>query len=167
MPQNSVTFRQFLETFPEIELPVTLTEDSLSGFQKHTPPLSVGAISAFIAPIEGPMDAYVEYIPCFRLKDTHEFHAIVYWKGELMKYRYILVTYSKEGRVLANAAIAGIQSDGSSLLRSVATIDEDWTIHIVEGDLHEGEEQYLPQRSRAYQMELLATGEIIQLHEAE
>lgn len=160
-----MTFNMFLSAFPGIDLPVTLTEENLTDFQKHTLPLSIGAISAFIVPVEGPMDDFVEYVPCFRLKDTHDFHAIVYWKGELMKHRYILVTYDLQGQPIANAVIAGILYDGAAVIRSVATMDEDWIINIVEGDLPDDYDQYAPQRSRAYQMELLATGEIVELHE--
>ena len=78
-----------------------------------------------------------------------------------MKYHYVLATFDKQGNTLGSAVIAGTESDGKSILRSVATIDEDWVIHIVEGDQDAHETSYEPSASRAYRMELLATGEII------
>lgn len=155
------TFEEFVACFAEVELPVILTEQSITTFQKRTTPLSQQMVDRFIKSLEEPDDEFVEFVPCIRIPETHDFVALVYWKGELMRYRYVLVTYDLKGRYLASAVIAGTQSDGSAILRSVATIEEDWMIHIVEGDQQVDMQLYQPRQSRAYTMELLATGEIV------
>ncbi|MDX1477330.1 MAG: hypothetical protein R3301_06460 [Saprospiraceae bacterium] len=154
------TFAQFIERFPEVGLPVTLTDESISGFQDNDP-LSASMVAQFIVQDPDAEGEFVEYVPCFRIPETHDFHAVVLWRGDLMKYHYLLVTYDKKGHLISSATIAGIESDGASILRSVTTIDEEWVLHIVEGE-HDAEASlYTPTNSRAYRMELLATGEII------
>ena len=158
-----ITFENFLERFPLLELPVTLTDEDVSDFQLANDPLAQFMIDQYIPLDSEGNEGFVEYVPCFRLPDTHGFYAVVVWRGDLLKYHYLLMTYDKEGKVLASATIAGTESDGKSILRSVATIDVDWMIHIVEGE-HDGDHTmslYAPLKSRAYKMELLATGEIV------
>ncbi|MDX1409469.1 MAG: hypothetical protein R3330_15080 [Saprospiraceae bacterium] len=155
------TFAQFIGRFPEVELPVTLTDESISGFQQNSSPLSASMVTQFIVQDPDAEGEYVEYVPCFRIPETHGFHAVVLWRGDLMKYHYLLVTYDKKGNMIGSATIAGLESDGASILRSVTTIDEEWILHIVEGEHDPDEELYTPTKSRAYRMELLATGEII------
>ena len=159
MKETKVTFKDFLTKFSEVELPVTLTENEVTDFQKANDPLNPGEIARFIGEDAG--GEFVEYVPCFRIPDTHAFHGLVLWRGDLMKYHYILVTYTNNGEGIGNAVIAGLESDGKSVLRSVATMDNDWVIHIVEGTHSGSEMHYEPLSSRAYRMELLPTGEII------
>jgi hypothetical protein len=154
------SFNVFLDAFAVQELPVTLTEESISDFERLSDPLAQVLINAFIKPESDEPDAFTEFVPCFKLPDTHDFHAVVYWKGELMKYQYFLTTFDKNGSQISNAVIGGIQSDGEIIVRSVATIDENRIIHIVEGEQPAAEVRYVSQESRAYQMEIVKTGEI-------
>ena len=155
------TFEALLNSFSDHALPVTLTEDTLTAFQEMHDPIPGVLVEAFFGDGTEPMDDFTEIVPCFRIPDTHDFHALVYWKGELLKYQFILTTFDKKGNVIASAAVAGLQSDGKSVLRSIATIEEDWKIHVIEGEQGASEEFYTPAASRAYIMELLSTGEIV------
>lgn len=154
------SFSAFLEAFAVQELPVTLTEESISDYERLSDPLAQVLINAFIEPETEEPDAFTEFVPCFKLADTGEFHAVVYWKGELMKYQYFLTTLDKNGNQISNAVIGGIRSDGEIIIRSVATIDENLIIHIVEGEQPASELRYVSDQSRAYQMEIRKSGEI-------
>jgi hypothetical protein len=159
MPKPS--FADLMACFSRHDLPVTLTEETLTAFQRMNDPIPGHLVEAFFGDGLEAMDDYTEIVPCFSLPDTHEFHAIVFWKGELMKYQFILTTFDLKGNPIASAAIAGLQSDGNTVLRSIATIEEDWKIHIVEGEQRSDDEFYTPTSTRAFELELLSTGEIV------
>lgn len=156
------TFDDFLSYFPAIDLPVNLTETSIHSFEKENKPFPEGIIEQFIHPLEeGIPDEFTEFIPCFQLKETHQFTAIVYWKAGLMEYQYIMATYGEKQQLIKSAVIAGTKTTQDEILRSVAHLDEDWMIHIVEGSKNVEAATYDPEKSHHYSMEILDSGEII------
>ena len=79
-----------------------------------------------------------------------------------MNYQYILVTYDKAGNLIDKAIIAGTTShNGEDLVRSVASIDEDWIITIVSGASIQTKTDYNPKSSKAFTLEILEGGKII------
>ena len=112
--EPKISFEYFLEKFPEIELPITFTDESAIEFSKNNNPLSVQMIHQFIDDQE---DEFTEYIACMCIPKTHDFHAIIYWKAALMNYQYILATYDKKGKLIDQSVIAGTYSDGKSLTK--------------------------------------------------
>ncbi len=159
---KKTSFVGFLARFPEIELPVTLTEESHHDFGRTNDPLTADMIAQYITPLEiEPADEFTEYIPCFRIPNTYDFHAIVFWKAGLMTYEYVMVTYTKKGISINKRIIAGTKTDGEQLLRTVATIEEDWIIYCVRGVAPANDPSYDPTTSESLHLELLASGEII------
>ncbi len=155
-------FLRFLETFPEVDLPVTLTEESQIEFERRNEPLSQESIHEFILMgEEGELDEFTEFVPCLRVKETHDFHAVIYWRAGLMDYEYILATFDKKGALLDKKVIAGTKIHDGQLIRSVATIEDDWLIYIVVGKSDANEQSFRATDSRSLNMELLATGEIV------
>ena len=155
-------FKDFLQRFPAMELPVTLTDQTVEVFSKNNQPLHPLMIETFILPYqETEPDEFTEFVPCFRIPETHDFQAIIVWKGALMRYEYILMTFDKQGQIMGHAVIGGMMSDGKKIVQSVSTIEKDWMIHIVEGEQSVVRGSYDPKTSRAYQMELLPTGEVV------
>jgi len=154
----------FLEYFPEVELPVTISEESILTFDSMNEVLPKQLIEHYIIKWEGnqEIDEYTEFIPCFRLPDSSEdYHAIVYWKGGLLKYEYLLVTIDKrKDTLITRKSIAGLISDGNQIKQSVAQIDEDLIIHIMAG-INNANEDFNPQNSQAFNMEIMSTGDII------
>ena len=130
---TKLAFQDFINAFPETELPVDLTEDTQSIFSKENKPLSKQLIEEFIVPIDEGIDEFTEYIPCFRIPRTKDFHAIVLWKAGLMNYEYFIITFDKKGNLIEKKMVAGTQVKGDALLRTVTTIKEDWTIASVVG----------------------------------
>ena len=157
-----LTFTDFTEAFPEVDLPITLTEDAQAVFSKENTPLSKLMIEQFIVPLDDAIDEFTEYVPCFRIPKTHQFHALVYWKGGLMNYQFFLVTFDKKGNLIQKQAIAGTQVKADSLLRTIATIEEDWTIASVVGVASANDDlAYDPATTLDSTLEILPDGKII------
>ena len=164
MSQNpkKVDFQSFLSYFPDLKPPILLTEDAHHKYSKINEPLPAEAIQSFIIPHdELIVDEYTEYVPCFKIKDTHTFHAIVYFKAGLLTYEYYLMTFEEKGKLIAKEKIGGMLTEGDAIHRAVATIEPDWTIQIVEGAEALDQQSYKASESKAYTMEMLPDGQII------
>jgi hypothetical protein len=128
-----VNFTNYLGRFPEIELPVTLRDDSNHDFEAN-PPLQDEMIEQYITRYEAvEMDDFTEYMACFQLPKNEKFQALVYWKAGLMNYDFVIATYGKDGNMIDKKAIAGIKVVGQDIARSIATINDDLSINIAEG----------------------------------
>jgi hypothetical protein len=161
---KKVSFGKFFNKFPAIELPITLGSETHLHFSKNNDPLDPLEIEDFILPIEGPMDEFTEYIPCFSIPNTEGFFALVYWKASLMDYQYQLVTYKKGGEIISHQVIGGVFSNGDMIAQSMATIDNYWTIHVVTGQGKASASHYDPTESTAKEFELFSDGQIGELN---
>lgn len=129
-----IKFQDFLLKFPEVELPVTLSDETLAVFSKENEPMASIMAHQYINIFEEQeMDDMTEYIPCFKVPNTENFHAVVYWKAELLNYQFVLITYDKSGNFIDSRTLAGTTSNGELVIQSVATFGEDWSIYIVSG----------------------------------
>jgi hypothetical protein len=158
-----MTFNQFLQKFPEEKLPISITEESAFDFSNMNEPLPQKAIEDFILPMEEDFDDLTEFVPGFRIEGLKDIQAILYWKASLLNYQYVLATFEKTGKFIDRQVIAGTVSDGQSLVRTVARIDEDLTIYMVSGMAEGSEEEYDASTSTAKEMELLPDGRMIEL----
>lgn len=157
-----VKFENFLSRFPIVKPPFTIGEDSHHTFSKKNDPLQQLMINQFILPHEGGIqDEYTEYVPCIKIPDTYQFHAVIYWKAGLMDYQYVLITLTDKGELIDKRIIAGTFSDGQTLTTSVATMDEDWVIAVASGQANTSSSQYDASSSRAYKLELIPDGTIV------
>jgi hypothetical protein len=156
-----LSFPDFLTKFPEIDLPVILSDETQRELVKINQPLSVELVRRFIGREDGVDPEDTEYIPCFRIKDTFEIHAIVYWRARLGEYSYHMATYSKSGKMIDRRQIGWTRYDSKGEIhQAITTIDHDWIISVAEGK-HRGRSLYNPKSSKIWQMELLVTGEIV------
>jgi len=165
-PLPEVSFKEFLEIFPVIELPITLNDEALHEFSNINDPLPARLIDHFIVPYEEELpDELTEFIACFRIPETHNFQAIVYWKAGLMTYEYTLATYTNRGELLDKRVIAGTFYDGEHLTQSVAIVEDDWEILIMSGQSLSATngKPYDAKSSRISKMELLPEGQIIDI----
>ena len=159
---KNIQFEDLFEFFPEVETPIEVTEDLVMTADSVNKVLPAAIIDAFIIPWEGgdPLDEFTEIVPILKIQGTEEFHAFIYWRGGLMKYEYILVTTDKNGKFITRKPIASTLSDGKTIKKSVAKIDEDLIIHIMAGE-NEVDGKYDPERSQAFNMEILFSGDVI------
>ena len=156
-----IKFQDFLLKFPEVELPVTLSEETLTIFSKENPPINTLMAHQFINVFEdNDMDDMTEYTPCFKVPKTENFHAVVYWKAELLNYQFVLITYDKSGNFIDSRTLAGTTSNGELVIKSVATFGEDWSIYIVSGAQETNADMYDAGTSTTTELELAPDGVI-------
>jgi len=159
---NKVRFGEFLKKFPVVELPITLGEGTHLEFSRINDPLPQLMIDQYILhPNDPEPDEFTEFIPCFRLKKSEEFVAIVYWMGALLDYQYVMLTFSRKGVEIDRSVIAGTKVIENSLLTSVATIDEELIIYIAAGQADAHTNQFDASSSKSFSLEILPNGEII------
>ncbi|MCB0685035.1 MAG: hypothetical protein KDC53_00880 [Saprospiraceae bacterium] len=163
MTNKPLSLKGLLEYFPPIELPVTLTSDLHHVFLQENKPLPESYIKEFLQTENEEDDPYTEYAACFRLPGNEQYQAIVFWKASLMSYEYSLATYQNSGRMISSRIIAGTKSDGNSILKRIATIDEESVISIAEGIGPLDDRQYDADQSHTYQLEIAETGDILQM----
>jgi len=154
-----VSFSHFLSKFPVVELPVLLSEESIHDFSNENPPMPSLMIEQYLSMPED--DEFTEYIPCFKLPDTNNFHAVVYWKAGLMDYQYIMATFSDKGVPIDLKVLSGLTVVDGKIIQSVANIDEEWIITVAIGQVEDEHTVYDAGTSRMTSMELLANGMII------
>ena len=159
-----INFKDFLKKFPPVEMPVTISDEVSSEFSKRNDPLSMPLIQQFILSYEeDEPDDMTEYVPCFRIKGTKKMDAVVYWKAGLMTYEFVLMTFSPKGDLIDRRVIAGTKVENEVVVKSVATIDEDYNIFVVGGVNKDGNE-YDPSDSQSVSLQLLQTGKIAVLN---
>lgn len=159
--EQTIIFENFLSLYPEVELPITLTSDDSVDFSRHNPPIPLALVDEYLASADD--DELTEYIACFKIPATQTFHALVSWKAGLMEYEYQVTTYDLGGNLIDKRTISGTKSNGSTITRSVATIESDWLINVVEGnEVFKGNQSiFNPSASRVSNFEITADGEII------
>ena len=150
---------QLLDFFPEIPLPIVLTEDLAVTFSSKNRPIPAALIAATLAEWE-PLDEYTEIVPCFLIPINDKCDAIVYWVGSLMTYEYNIVTIYEKQKLVNKKVIAGTISNGQTIKRSVAQIDEDLNINCVVGESLVNV-KYSPDHSKSYGFEILPDGQIM------
>jgi len=167
--KNNPEWQKFYNFFPEIDLPVSLSEEYTGIFTKYNKPISQELIDLFILQkplffgdqeIEQDPEELIEYVPCFRLPEQKEYYGVVYWKADLLKYTYIIHTYDKTGKSIASQVIASTTSDGKNIRQIVATIDPDLEIYIIGGDATDPK-AYDPSKSKAFSLEITPDGQFI------
>jgi hypothetical protein len=151
---------KIIHYFPETELPVLISEDHLSEFEINSDPFPQVFIDEVLLEWEKDADEFTEFIPCFRLPKEEKFNAVVYWKGALLRYDFVMVTLDKNGELINKKSIASTIVHDNVIKKSVASIEPDLIINIIAGQTLDGEE-YDASMSKAFAMEILPTGEII------
>jgi hypothetical protein len=156
--------KTLLSFFPEVELPITLTDDSLTHINATNDLLPEALLQeVFIRYEENIGSDFFEIMPCFKLKMIDEkIAAIVYWRGDLLKYEYIILTLNQSGDIIDKKVLCGTVIEGDIVKKSVASIDPDFGIHIVAGAYDSSiSQEYDATASQSFSMELLPSGEII------
>ncbi|WP_235297247.1 hypothetical protein [Portibacter marinus] len=162
MSKNRPSFSQFLDFFPPVELPINLTDETLVVFSKENKPLPMPFVREYIMKHDlTEPDEFTEYVPCFQIPDTENFDAVVYWKAQLLNYEFHLVTFDKKGEFITGKVLGGTITNGNTVIKTVASIDQDWIIHIVSGEDDVRNPDYNPEDSKSFSMEILPTGDVI------
>jgi hypothetical protein len=162
----SGSFNDLLQCFPVLEPPLTLSGEVITNFSSQNPPIPEKAIAEYFSKWEE-FDEFTEIIPCFRLDNSFDFHALVYWKGGLMTYEYKLLTLSKNGEPITKKVIAGTLSNNQTIKESVAHIQTDYSIYTVVGEARVDLPGYHALNSTSFHFGLLEDGSIESIIEEE
>jgi len=135
--KNRITFENFLNFFPPVELPYTITSDTQRLISLKNDPLSAEWMFNFVLGKDDVIDEYTEYMPCFSLPDTKKFFALVYWEAGIEGSTYFLITYTKGGVIIDKSKIAGTKYQQDGLYQMVCTISPSWLFSCAEGRLDE------------------------------
>ena len=155
-------FAEFIEFFPSLQPPFSLLPD-LEQIPSDQIPLPGVLLETYILPFEAnEMDEYTEYIPYGKIDGTKSFYALIYWKAGVLRYEFILATYTLDGHPMSHAIIGGTRYEEEGTIHSVAVVHEDLRITIAEG-MADPDEQGAPlhQETQTYFMAIKPTGEII------
>ncbi|MBK8556524.1 MAG: hypothetical protein IPL65_12510 [Lewinellaceae bacterium] len=156
------SFADFTAKFPQVSMPIILGEDSHHVFSTENDPLPELLTQQFILPVHpGNTDEETtEFLPCFMIQDTGAFIALVWWKAGLLEYEYMLATFTEKGQLIDKHIIAFTRVEGDQIRSRVATIDEEWELHLAEGRSGTNQDQFDPTSSKTFSLEILANGEI-------
>lgn len=158
MKTNEPDIREFLSFFPEIAPPLTLSEETHSQFNTENKPFAQH-INAFLINKWEEADEYTEFMPCLRMKVSDNFHTLIYWKGALLTYEYIIVTITDKLELISKKVIAGTISNGETVKSSVAYIDEEFYMYTISGG-EMADNNYDPTSSSAYSFMIMPNGKI-------
>ncbi len=154
-------FLDFVSKFPEIELPISLTEDTRHLFSMKNLPVPDLLLESFILPHEEEeLDEFSEFMACFKIPGTGAFEALVFWRAGLLNYQYHLITFDKKGEFIDKRVIAGTYSDGETVTQSIATIQANMQIIVASGQNEASEELFDGSLSTTYLLELMLDGTI-------
>ncbi len=154
---SDINFGELLEYFPPVELPLSLSGDAHLLFSRLNKPIPQEVVGRYF----DLSDEYVEYVPCFRLKPAPSIVALVTWKASLLEYEYLLTTFTSAGKQCHARSIAGLKSNGETMLERVATIDSDHTIMVAEGLSKLDQRYYDAANSRTHTLIIDTEGQII------
>lgn len=157
--QVSKTLEELLKYFPKLDPPMTLSGEVTHKFSSRNKAIPAQLIDKLFSKWES-MDEYSEIIPCFQLESAGEYFIIVYWKGGLLAYEYVLMTLNKKAGVIAKKVIAGTLSNNRTIKESVAVINEDLQIFSVVGETDINKSSYNPENSASFYFEILPDGSI-------
>lgn len=157
------SFPDFVAKFPQVEMPITLGEDTHHAFSVENETLPEEMIQQFILPVDSSPqeDEFTEYIPCFAIQGTENFIGLVWWKAELLSYSYWLATFKPTGELIEQQVIAFTRLGDDTVHRAVTTITEDLEIMIAEGKSADGQMIFDPTSSNMRHYEVMHNGQIV------
>lgn len=159
-----ITFANFLNFFPVIQLPLNLSSElsrDISDLQQPLP--EPWAIRFLLEENEWP-DDFTEFMPCFQLANTLTFYALIYWRADLAGSSFRLICFNKSGEVIDRCILAGTKYEENELVQTVCTIQTNWLISQVQGrlDAKTGRRIALNKEDQAL-LQLTTEGDIIEV----
>ncbi len=158
------TFEHFLEVFPEVALPVTITESLHHDLERANLPFAQAILLSYVQPADmGEIDEFTEYLPGFKMTQEKGFKAVVFWKAGLMVYEYILATFTPKGELIASTVISKVEAKDGIITQAATVITPEWVIYVSEGAV--ATEEFDATKAVNYSYEVLPNGEIVRYSE--
>ena len=159
--KKDLTFSDFVSIFPDVSLPVTLSTDAQRQIESVNEPLNAAWMSKFVLD-ESQIDDFTEFMACFKIPDTKDFLALVYWQASLEGNAFFLTTFSKNGNLLDHKLVSGTLYLEDGMKQLVCSIAKDWSINRVEGILGPNGEIVKTDDPKMTFMQISMDGEIIE-----
>ena len=99
---------------------------------------------------------------CFKIPETKNFTAIVYWQASLEGNAFFIATFSKAGNLIDHRLIAGTLYLEDGMKQLVCTIAKDWSINRAEGILGSNGEILKEENPKITFMQITMEGEIVE-----
>ncbi len=167
MDTPQIRFSHFIEQFPQLELPLSLGEETVRQVSAGTMPMPDRMINQFLVPIEPTVvnEEFTEFIAISRLPDADDYVGLVYWRADLAQYHYTLVTlHPRTEELIDRVVIAGTSYDGEEIMQTSAVITEALMIYQVSGQQQASvDASYQASSSTARRFQIAASGKIIEL----
>lgn len=158
----NIKLEDFLDYFPSIELPITLSENSISHIEKTSKIIPEPILDMTIRKWEKvDPDGFTEYVPCFTLAKSENFILLVYWKASLSGFEYFAVTLGYDFQLIDRKQIASTLHIRDQIKSSVVHIDEDLTFHVIASIDGVTANSFNPSNSQAFHFEVNPSGEFI------
>lgn len=158
-----MTLTQFIKLFPQLEPPLTITEESIFTFSKKNKLINQDAIQTYFSTIEKDFDGEaedLEYVPCFRLSINDNYHSLVYWRARTLCYEYFLINIDKKGNLLDRRLVGGLIAQKGSLLRMALSIDINHIFYVAVSMTDE-QDSKTEATSQTYSLEMFPDGTIV------
>lgn len=128
-------FQTFISYFPTAKLPFILEAGSEHEFSMTNDALPQALIDEFIIPhLTFEIDhELTEFVPCVSWALKNDYIAIVVWCARLLQYSFIMMIFSKQGKLTDQFEIAGFFNTDDYITQRIANIDEEAGITMVEG----------------------------------
>ena len=153
---------QFIRLFPVLEPPLTLTDESIFAFSKKNKLINTETAVQYFGSFEKDFDESedIEYVPCFRLNISDDFHSLIYWRASALNYEYFLVNLDKKNKVLDRKLIGGLIAKNDSILRLVVSIDINY-IFFIAGSMANDDDKEAATDVETYSLEIFPDGTIV------
>jgi hypothetical protein len=163
MEHGKKAFYDFLSFFPVIELPITIQESDHHTFSTSNDQLPDILLTAYITPyLDFELDEFSEFLPCFQFEYKADMFHVVIWTARLMHYSFYLFNFDKFGNFIDQREIAGFFATDQLLVHKMARIDEEGSIFIVEGGMHEGHIDFDPTTTQKWELDIADDGRIVE-----
>lgn len=127
-PQDN-SFSTFLELFQNLELPLPIRPDSYKDSPNNHTEIPIELAQKYLLTEDDEtVDEYTEVMPFGKISHFKAFNCLIYFRGDLNGYKYILLTLDHEGNKIDRLQIAGTHYTANDLSNSVGLIEPDGTI---------------------------------------
>lgn len=130
------TFSSFLSSLQELQLPLVLSGELQEDISRSNEPMPSDVAALFLPDIFQSWDEFTEVIPIGKITSLDQCIAVLFWKAGLMKYEFILYSYSKEGALIDRDVLARTSVEGDQINEEVAIIDDDLMIFKASSSQH-------------------------------
>jgi len=160
--KEKLRFEDFLNFFPAVELPLSISSDTEKLISEAHEPLNAAWMYEFVLEYGEELDEFTEFMPCFCLAQSEKFLGLVYWQASLEGSAYFLATFSPAGHIIDHKILAGTLYLEDGIKQMVCTVAKDWSIQRVEGQIDAQGQLLKENTTESKRLQVTLDGEILE-----